>query len=93
MFSTAELTFPLVGLLVGAWVCVALETLQTLPLASGTGLRAPSVTAASSLGRFSAAVQGGNSLDMRSPQRSALSLPLDSARHLQWRTSRRLVGG
>lgn len=59
-FFTAELTFPLVGLLDGAWVCVALETLQTLLLASGTGLWAPSVTAASSPGRFSAAVQGGN---------------------------------
>lgn len=42
------------------WVCVALETVWMLLVVSGTGLRVLSVNAASSLGRFSAAVSAGN---------------------------------
>lgn len=63
--SAAELTFSLVGLLDGAWVCVALETLQTLLLASKKGLWVETAGAASSLGRFSAAVPTKGSLEMR----------------------------
>lgn len=52
------LTFSLVdggGLVGGAWVCVAFDTQQKPPTASGTGLRALSTSASSSLGCVSPA--------------------------------------
>lgn len=88
--SAAQLTFSLVGLLDGAWVCVALETLQTLLLASKKGLWVETLDAASSLGRFSAAVPTKDSLEMRSSN-AAILLAVQLAGHLRWRKSRRLV--
>lgn len=60
--STAELTFSLdrVGLVDEGWVCVALETLWRLLVASRTELRVLSVNAASFLKCLSAAVSAGN---------------------------------
>lgn len=54
----SRLTFSLVdggGLVGGASVCVAFDTQQTLPTASRSGLRVPSISTASFLGLTSAA--------------------------------------